>query len=43
MEAEAKVRNGEDGSIELNAIRDRVGMTHVEANLDNILKERLLE
>lgn len=43
MEAEAKVRNGEDGSRELNAIRDRVGMPHVEANLDNILKERLLE
>ena len=43
MEAEAKVRNGEDGSIELNAIRDRVKMPHVEANLDNILKERLLE
>lgn len=43
MEAEAKVRNGEDGSIELNVIRDRVGMPHVEANLDNILKERLLE
>ena len=43
MEAEAKVRNGEDGSIELNAIRDRVGMPHVEASLDNILKERLLE
>lgn len=43
MEAEAKVRNGEDGSTELNAIRDRVGMPHVEANLDNILKERLLE
>ena len=43
MEAEAKVRNGEDGLIELNAIRDRVGMPHVEANLDNILKERLLE
>lgn len=43
MEAEAKVRNGEDGSIELNAIRDRVGMPHVKANLDNILTERLLE
>ena len=43
MEAEAKVRNGEDGSIELNAIRDRVGMPHVVTNLDNILKERLLE
>ena len=43
MEAEAKVRNGGDGSRELNAIRDRVRMPHVEANLDNILKERLLE
>lgn len=43
MEAEAKVRNGKDGSAELNAIRERVGMPRVEANLDNILKERLLE
>ena len=43
MESEAKVRNGEDGSTELNAIRQRVGMPLVEANLDNILKERLLE
>ena len=43
MESEAKVRNGEDGSVELNAIRQRVGMPLVEANLDNILKERLLE
>ena len=43
MESEAKVRNGEDGSTELNAIRQRVGMPSVEANLDNILKERLLE
>lgn len=43
MKAEAKVRNGEDGSIELNAIRDRVGMPHVEPTLNNILKERLLE
>ncbi len=43
MEAEAKVRNGEDGSRELNAIRERVGMPQVEANLENILKERLLE
>lgn len=43
MEAEVKVRNGEDGSRELNAIRYRVGMHRVEANLDNILKERLLE
>lgn len=43
MKAEAKVRNGEDGSIELNAIRERVGMPHVESTLNNILKERLLE
>lgn len=43
MEAEAKVRNGEDGSVELNAIRERVGMPLVEASLDNILNERLLE
>lgn len=43
MESEAKVRNGEDGSAELNAIRQRTGMPLVEANLDNILKERLLE
>lgn len=43
MESEAKVRNGGDGSAELNAIRQRAGMPLVEANLDNILKERLLE
>ncbi len=43
MEAEAKVRNGEDGSAELNVVRERVGMPLVEANLDNILNERLLE
>ncbi len=43
MEAEAKVRNGEDGSAELNVVRERVGMPLVEASLDNILNERLLE
>lgn len=43
MEAEAKVRNGEDGSAELNAVRARVGMPPVEATLENILNERLLE
>lgn len=43
MKAEAKVRNGEDGSQELNAVRSRVGMPYREATLDNILKERLLE
>ena len=43
MKAEAKVRSGEDGSTELNAVRFRVGMPAVQATLDNILKERLLE
>ena len=43
MKAEAKVRNGEDGSEELNEVRRRVGMPDREATLDNILKERLLE
>ncbi len=43
MEAEAKVRNGEDGSTELNAVRNRVGMPSRIATLDNILEERLLE
>jgi hypothetical protein len=43
MKAEAKVRNGEDGSAELNEVRGRVGMPHREATLDNILEERLLE
>lgn len=43
MKSEAKLRNGEDGAEELNMIRKRVGMEPVEATLDNILKERLLE
>ena len=43
MKAEAKVRNGEDGSFELNEIRSRVGMPYREATLENILEERLLE
>lgn len=43
MKAEAKVRNGEDGSAELNAVRSRVGMPARPATLDNILEERLLE
>ena len=43
MKAEAKVRNGEDGSLELNEVRGRVGMPYREATLDNILQERLLE
>jgi hypothetical protein len=43
MKSEAKIRNGEDGSAELNAVRDRVGATRRAATLDNILAERLLE
>ena len=43
MKAEAKVRNGEDGSLELNQVRSRVGMPDRNATLENILEERLLE
>lgn len=43
MISEAKVRNGEDGSAELNQVRSRVGMPNREATLDNLLDERLLE
>lgn len=43
MKSEAKVRNGEDGSLELNVVRNRVGMPYREATLENILEERLLE
>lgn len=43
MRAEAKVRNGEDGSYEMNEVRNRVGMPYREATLENILEERLLE
>lgn len=43
MIAEAKVRNGEDGTDELNMIRNRVGMNNRKATLNNILAERLLE
>lgn len=43
MKAEAKVRNGEDGSAELNAVRSRVGMPSRTATLQNILDERLME
>lgn len=43
MAAEAKVRNGEDGSAELNAVRRRVGMPERNATLASILDERLLE
>ena len=43
MKAEAQVRNGEDGSAALNAVRNRAGMPSRDATLDNILEERLLE
>lgn len=43
MKAEAKVRNGEDGSTELNMIRSRAKMPDRTASLSNILNERLLE
>ena len=43
MLAEAKVRNGGDGSTELNMVRNRVNLPDVEATLENILKERYLE
>lgn len=43
MKAEAKVRNGEDGSWELNQVRNRVGMPDRSDTLENILEERLLE
>lgn len=43
MRAEAKVRDGEDGSEDMNAVRSRVNMPARPATLDNILEERLLE
>lgn len=43
MKSEAKVRNGESGDKEMNAVRSRVGMPSLSATLDNILNERLLE
>ena len=43
MRAEAKVRNGDSGYADLNAVRSRAGMPAREATLDNILQERLLE
>lgn len=43
MKSEAKVRNGESGDEEMNAVRSRVGMPSLPATLDNILNERLLE
>lgn len=43
MRAEAKVRNGQSGQSDLDAIRNRVGMPLRPATLANILSERRLE
>ena len=43
MKSEAKVRNGESGDEEMNAVRSRVGMPSLSATLNNLLNERLLE
>lgn len=43
MISEAKVRNGENGDMELNAVRSRSGMSYRKATLENILAERQLE
>lgn len=43
MQAEAKVRNGQNGDNELNAVRQRVGEKTRTATLENILAERQLE
>lgn len=43
MRAEAKVRDGQSGQADLDAVRSRVNMPSREATLDNILAERLLE
>ena len=43
MAAEAKVRNGQDGSYELNLVRRRAGMPDREATLNTLLDERLME
>lgn len=43
MEAEAKTRNGEDGSAQLHEVRRRAQMADIPCTLDNILAERLRE
>jgi len=43
MKSEAKVRNGENGDTELNAVRGRVGAPARKATLENLLAERQLE
>lgn len=43
MMSEAKVRNGEDGTGELNEVRARVGASYREATLESLLDERQME
>ena len=44
MIAEAKVRNGENGSAEVNQVRSRVGAENIaNVTLDDILAERMRE
>ena len=43
MRAECKVRLGQDGSADFNAVRERAGAAPRDCTLDNILDERLLE
>lgn len=43
MKSEAKVRNGENGDGELNAVRQRAGASERSATLPNLLAERQLE
>ena len=43
MMSEAKVRNNENGTGELNEVRARVGASYREATLENLLDERQME
>ena len=43
MRAEAKLRNGEDGQADFDAVRRRAGMSEREISLNTLLDERLLE
>ena len=43
MRAEARWRNGEDGSADFNAVRERAGAKPREFTPENLLDERLLE
>lgn len=43
MKSEAKVRNGENGDMELNQVRFRASMPDRKATLSTLLDERLLE